>query len=665
MKKINDLKIGIRLSVFISSAVILVLTILGTYLYHIQRDKIIEDTNTSMSEQVEDLSNLVQLQVKERQRQLQSAMNVAVETFNTAGNLVLDQSKTIDLQATDQITRRTKAVRIPSLSLGDHPLYSSSFIVDHIARLTGADATVFQKIDGGFLRISTSVTDGQGKRAVGTFISSDSPVVRVIMEGRDFNGRAFVAGNWYLASYRPVKLNGVLTAILFVGIPEKDIENIRKIFSQKKYLKTGYPFLIGKNGQFLVHPEKEGSSIAGEEEFFRKITETGESTRKVYYRWEGKDKILYFNYVSEIESYVCISLYEDEMMQILRHIRNAIFLAVFFSITLIVVINLFISRSISSLIQKGVDFAQRISEGDLTATLKIDQADEIGVLARVLNRMVLQLREIVTTINQGIAEIAAAGQQISSGSQQLSAGASSQAAAAEEVSSSTEQMAARIEQNNENALLTGKISMQAKQSMDKMGASGKKSISSIRDIAGKISVIHDIAFHTNILALNAAVEAAREGEHGKGFAVVAAEVRKLAERSKTAANEIASISKSSIVVTEESDQLIRELIPEIERTTKLIQEMVLANREQSQGIIQVNQALNDLNRIVQQNAAASEELACNAEELAGQATQLKNLVGFFNLDEFTPGETTLLNAVAPPGIPQNTEHFIQIKEAKK
>ena len=313
--------------------------------------------------------------------------------------------------------------------------------------------------------------------------------------------------------------------------------------------------------------------------------------------------------------------------------RSGVLIFSFIAVITAVILSLVITRGIIKPVLKGVKFTKLIASGDLTAQVEIDQKDEIGELAVALQSMATKLKEIVNDIISGANNIASASVEMSSTSQQLSQGSSEQASSAEEVSSSMEEMASNIQQNNDNAQQTEKISVKAAGSVEKVGTASTESLKSIREIAEKITIIGDISFQTNILALNAAVEAARAGEHGKGFAVVAAEVRKLAERSKIAAEEIDVLSKSSVNLTEEAGKLMEELVPEIQKTANLVQEISSASMEQSSGADQVNNAIQQLSQVTQQNAAASEEMATSSEELASQAEQLKETIRFFKISD--------------------------------
>ena len=319
-----------------------------------------------------------------------------------------------------------------------------------------------------------------------------------------------------------------------------------------------------------------------------------------------------------------------------RSIRTSVFskiLIVIISLIIATWTGIYMSRKITEPLLKGIAFAKSLASGDLTAELDINQKDEIGILASNLQLMNKRIREVVTYVASTSENLTAASLELSSSSQVVSHGASTQAASAEEVSAAIEEMAANIQQNDENAKQTEKIAIKAEN--DICQGSGKviQTVEQMREIANKISIIGDIAFQTNILALNAAVEAARAGEHGRGFGVVAAEVGKLADRSKSAALEIDQLTKSSVFNAEEAGKLMKEIVPDIQRTSHLIQEISSANHEQSAGADQINLAIQQLNMVTQQNAATAEELSTNAVELSSQAEQLQEIISFFKIDK--------------------------------
>lgn len=300
-------------------------------------------------------------------------------------------------------------------------------------------------------------------------------------------------------------------------------------------------------------------------------------------------------------------------------------------------LGLFISRIITSALNKGLKLAELVSNGDLTEQIDLDQKDEFGKLAAALNKMVEKLKEIVESVKSASDNVASGSQELSSSSEQMSQGATEQAAAAEEASSSMEQMTSNIKQNADNAQQTEKIALKSSEDAKEGGKAVTETADAMKEIAGKISIIEEIARQTNLLALNAAIEAARAGEHGKGFAVVASEVRKLAERSQTAAAEINTLSASSIKVAEKAGELLTKIVPDIQRTSELVQEITASSNEQNSGAEQINSAIQQLNQVIQQNASASEEMSSTAEELSSQAEQLQETMSFFKLDEKASG----------------------------
>ncbi|MCG8698960.1 MAG: methyl-accepting chemotaxis protein [Bacteroidales bacterium] len=326
---------------------------------------------------------------------------------------------------------------------------------------------------------------------------------------------------------------------------------------------------------------------------------------------------------------------ETNFSSIKISIRGLIVLLLIISL-IVILLNVTMSRQITSTFKNLAEILSNLAQGNLT--YKVDKRleerkDETGEIIRACSDTILKLKDLITGISLGANNLASASQQINGSSQELSQGANEQASSVEEVSSTMEQMAGNIQQTTDNAQLTEKISVGAQDGMKEVSGRASKALEANKTIADKIQIINDIAFQTNILALNAAVEAARAGDSGRGFAVVAAEVRKLAERSKLAAEDIVNLAQESFELAEGAGKRMVETLPEIEKTTNLVLEITAASIEQTNGANQINGALQQLNEVTQRNASVSEELATGAEELSSQANQLRNLINYFKIDD--------------------------------
>ncbi len=269
--------------------------------------------------------------------------------------------------------------------------------------------------------------------------------------------------------------------------------------------------------------------------------------------------------------------------------------------------------------------------GDLTKKIKLTGRDEVGEISILFNRFMGNIAKLIKEIHKTSHEIGIISSKVNGSAINIAKGAEAQVSSTKEASVLMEDILSGIRKNAGNAFETEKISAKAAKGMNMMSEAGEKSLSSIANIAGKIKIINDIAFQTNILALNAAVEAAAAGEHGRGFSVVASEVKKLADRSKRAVNEIVTLSGSSVEETEKANKLIDDLVPEIIKTAELVKEISTASQEQNMGVQQVSNMLNELNQVAQRNSSSSEEISDIAHRLNEQAGKLSDLVDRFKI----------------------------------
>lgn len=423
-------------------------------------------------------------------------------------------------------------------------------------------------------------------------------------------------------------ISGAIAMILYLDFLWELIEN-------STVGETGYAFITDAEATIIAHPDPSTlfelnlKTLEGLEDVVSRF-QKGESGFEAYI-YKGEPKSAGFAVVEEAGWGVFLTQTDADFLSASNAIRMQLIIVAAAGFIIAFAAFYIFSGTITNAIKRIVVFTNDISEGRLYTSIEVRQKDELGKMTEALLQMQEKLREVVGGVMVSSEQVTSGAQQLAQSSEQLSTGATEQAANAEEVSASVEQMGANIMQNTDNAAKTEEMASQAAVDIDEGGAAVIDVVTSMNEIAQKISIIEEIARNTNLLSLNAAIEAARAGEHGKGFAVVASEVGKLAATSQQAAVEIQELARISVEKSDKAGAKIQKVVPDIRATAELVAEISAASHEQNSGVGQINSAMIQLDQVIQQNAAASEEVSSMSEELNSQAEMLFEMIRFFKL----------------------------------
>lgn len=560
---------------------------------------------------------------------LRADADLLARSLAASGPAQLDPRRTQRAPLTDQVTLQTQTSEYPSLLFGSEVINGNYTLVDRLMNEFGTAATVFQKVDDKLVRVSTSVTKLDGTRAVNTYIPSSSPVFEAIAESRDFHGQAVVVGQPFETLYFPIKdVSGRVIGAGFVGRPILN-DTTLSLIKTSRFDGRGYAFVFSSAGKFLYHPDPAmvGRSL---HDFSFGQALLQKTNGFVEYAFHGEKKVAYVVYFEPWDWHIAFGLtWSDLLVGRDRQVIVATLVAVVLALLLAFVAVRRLSHQLGADPSEVEMAAARVSEGHLATA----QTHGVTGVMSSIDQMASSLHSISSTVKTAASDLANEADHFKSAAKAISDGAASQAASVEQVSATMEQITQAVQRNAESARETEDVAKKTANEATEGGEVIRSLLETIRTIADRIGVIDQIARQTDLLALNAAIEAARAGEAGRGFAVVAAEVRRLAERCRASAAETNALSSESLGRVEHAESLLTHMVPEVERTAVLISQIATASGEQAAGVQEMQQAVLQLDRVVQDNVQVAESFGASAYRVDAAGQRILNATTWFKLED--------------------------------
>jgi methyl-accepting chemotaxis protein len=541
----------------------------------------------------------------------------------------------------------------------------------------GGTVTIFQKIDKGFLRISTNVKQKNGNRAVGTYIPNSSPVAQTVMTGETYYGRAFVVTDWYLTAYEPILINGSIEGILYVGIPEKEIEELKTALTSLQLLGNGKIACVDTTGHFIINPLFEDSIASLRTDFLKHLK--GKKDGQFDFQFKGQASVTanLFRYYKPFEWYIIANFDKEEIIAgSLSELQWIMITALVFLIGIISVLMALTMNRIMKPLQNVSELMSEISEGagDLTQRITVSSNDEIGELSIHFNRFMEKLSELISAIRDNALILASSTTELSvsvnvitSKSADLMTSSHHTASAVEEMSATINHISDNTQQAYHDVEEGARDAAEGQSAVDKMiesikfieSLSNESSVSAnelsvkMTRIGDILTVINDITNRTNLLALNATIQAARAGENGKGFQIVAEEIKKLSEKTKDQTKIIEDLIKKittetqqvvhrmdtmnvevgkGVTIAEETGNKFKGIVSKVSSLKNSISMTVSATKQQSATTADIALQAESVKRATQESSQGLEQSTIAVQETANIATRLMTLVEEFKLD---------------------------------